>query len=74
MDLLGVRGGGGCGVPLALTIEGCMGVLFFMINQKNIREKMRYSNLSNNMMITNCEQQLQFKYSSQERVCSSQAS
>jgi hypothetical protein len=27
------------------------GVLFFMIKQKIIRDKMRYSNLSNNMMI-----------------------
>jgi hypothetical protein len=27
-------------------------VLFFMIKQKNIRDKMRYSNLSNNMMIS----------------------
>jgi hypothetical protein len=36
MDLLG--GGGG-------------GVLFFVTKQKSIRDKMRYSNLSNNMMI-----------------------
>ena len=28
------------------------GVLFFMIKKKNIRDKMRYSNLSNNMMIS----------------------
>jgi hypothetical protein len=28
------------------------GVLFFMIKQKNIRDKMRYSNLSNNMIIS----------------------
>ena len=28
------------------------GVLFFMIKQKIIRDKMRYSNLSNNMMIS----------------------
>ena len=27
-------------------------VLFFMIKQKSIRDKMRYSNLSNNMMIS----------------------
>jgi hypothetical protein len=27
-------------------------VLFFMIKQKIIRDKMRYSNLSNNMMIS----------------------
>jgi hypothetical protein len=27
-------------------------VLFFMIKQKNIRDKMRHSNLSNNMMIS----------------------
>jgi hypothetical protein len=29
-----------------------IGVLFSMIKQKNIRDKMRYSNLSNNMMIS----------------------
>jgi hypothetical protein len=40
MDLLG-GGEGGAG-----------GVLFFMIKQKFIRDKMRYSNLSNNMMIS----------------------
>ena len=41
-----------------------------------IYNKMRYSNLSNNMMIIElyCEQQLQFKYSSQARLCSSEAS
>jgi hypothetical protein len=27
-------------------------VLFFMIEQKEYRDKMRYSNLSNNMMIS----------------------
>ena len=37
----GFTGGGGFGG----------GVLFFMIKQKIIRGKMRYSNLSNNMMI-----------------------
>jgi hypothetical protein len=37
----GGRGGGGGG-----------GVIFFMIKQKNIRDKMRYSNLCNNMMIS----------------------
>jgi hypothetical protein len=31
--------------------EGVQGMLFFMIKQKIIRGKMRYSNLSNNMMI-----------------------
>ena len=31
--------------------RGVRGVLFFMIKQKIIRDKMRYSNLSNNMMI-----------------------
>ena len=40
MDLLGGERGRGGG-----------GVLFFMIKQKNNRNKMRYSNLSNNMMI-----------------------
>ena len=48
MDLLG---GGGC-TPLALARGGAGGVLFFMIKQKIIRGKMRYSNLSNNMMIS----------------------
>ena len=33
-------------------LGGCRGVLFFMIKQKIIRDKMRYSNLSNNMMIS----------------------
>ena len=50
MDLLG-----GCGevcTPLALARGGAGGVLFFMIKQKIIRGKMRYSNLSNNMMIS----------------------
>jgi hypothetical protein len=32
--------------------EGVQGVLFFMIKKKIIRGKMRYSNLSNNMMIS----------------------
>jgi hypothetical protein len=47
----------GC-IPLALARGGAGGggggggVLFFMIKQKNIRDKMRYSNLSNNMMIS----------------------
>jgi hypothetical protein len=59
MDLL-VRGGAG-------------GLLFFMIKQKIIRDKVRYCNLSNNMMIIS--KQLQFKYNnSQARLCSSQAS
>ena len=43
--------GGGC-TPLALARGGARGVLFFMIKQKIIRDKMRYSNLSNNMMIS----------------------
>jgi hypothetical protein len=38
--------------PLALARGGAGGVLFFMIRQKIIRDKMRYSNLSNNMMIS----------------------
>jgi hypothetical protein len=44
----------GCGGvhPLALTRRGAGGVLFFMIKQKIIRDKMRYSDLSNNMMIS----------------------
>ena len=44
-------------------------MLFFMIKQKIIRDKMRFSNLSNNMMISeHCEQQLQYKYCSQARL------
>jgi hypothetical protein len=72
----GFTGGGrgvGCGrvcTPLALARGVQGGVLFFMIKQKIIRGKMRYSNLSNNMMISElCEQQLQFKYGSQARFC-----
>jgi hypothetical protein len=49
MDLLG---GAGVCTPLALARGGAGGVLFFMIKQKIIRDKMRYSNLSNNMMIS----------------------
>jgi hypothetical protein len=41
-------GGAGGVHPLALA----RGVLFFMIKQKIIRDKMRFSNLSNNMMIS----------------------
>jgi hypothetical protein len=36
---------------LALTGVGA-GALFFMIKQKNIGDKMRYGNLSNNMMLS----------------------
>jgi hypothetical protein len=52
-DLRGRDGftGGGC-TPLALARWGAEVVLFFMIKQKIIRDKMRYSNLSNNMMIS----------------------
>jgi hypothetical protein len=43
-----------CGAhPLALARGGAEEVLFFMIKaKKNIRSKIRYSNLSNNMMIS----------------------
>ena len=37
--------------PLALARGGAGCVLIFMIKQKIIRDKMRFSNLSNNMMI-----------------------
>jgi hypothetical protein len=47
MDLLGGGTAGGA-QPLALA----RGVLFFMIKPKIIRDKMRFSNLSNNMMIS----------------------
>jgi hypothetical protein len=43
---------GGGAYTLALTKGGRVCVLFFMINQKNIRDKMRYSNLNNNMIIS----------------------
>ena len=45
MDLLGVAGGG-----VHPPQRGAGGVLFFMIKQKIIRDKMRYSNLSNMMI------------------------
>jgi hypothetical protein len=53
MDLLGGEGGGGgggggCATPLALTRGG----VIFHDKAKNIRDKIRYSNLSNNMMIS----------------------
>ncbi len=48
MDLLCVFGGG---YPLALARGGMGVVQFFMIKRTNIRDKIRYSNLSNNMMI-----------------------
>ena len=53
MNLLGSAGagGGGCTSPGQRGCKGGGGVLFFMIKQKIIRDKMRYSNL-------NCEQQL----------------
>ena len=41
---------GGC-TPLGPGQRECRGVLFFMIKQKIIRDKMRYSNLSNNMLL-----------------------
>ena len=47
----GFTGGGGRVPCLALARGGAGGVLFFMIKQKIIRDKMRFSNLSNNMMI-----------------------
>ena len=51
MDLLG-GAGEGVRTPLALARGVQGGVLFFMIKQKIIRDKMRFSNLSNNMMIS----------------------
>jgi lantibiotic modifying enzyme len=51
MDLLGEGCGGVC-TSLALARGGAGGVLLFMIKQKIITDKMRYSNLSNNMMIS----------------------
>ena len=51
----GFTGGGGAGLggaPPSPGQRGCRVVLFFMIKQKIIRGKMRFSNLSNNMMIS----------------------
>ena len=49
----GGGGGRGCYFSLALARGGAWGgVLFFMIKQNIITDKMRYSNLSNNMMIS----------------------
>ena len=53
-EFTGVCGCGGWGLHIPLARGGAReggGVLFFMIKQKIIRDKMRYSNL-------NCEQQL----------------
>ena len=45
--------GGGVRTPPSSGQRGVQGgVLFFMIKQKIIRDKMRHSNLSNNMMIS----------------------
>ena len=38
--------------PLYPWPGGCRGGLFFMIKQKIIRDKMGFSNFSNNMMIS----------------------
>ena len=62
----------GCTLPALVRGGAGGGLLFFMIKQKIIRDKVRYCNLSNNMMIIS--KQLQFKYNSQARLCSSQAS
>ena len=44
-------GGGGGGVLFFLALaRGVQGVLFFMIKQNIIRDKMRYSNLSNSIV------------------------
>ena len=50
----GFTGGGGGGAGEGCRPEGVKGggVLFFMIKQKIIRDKTRYSNLSNNIMIS----------------------
>jgi hypothetical protein len=45
----GVRGGGGGVHPLARA-RGVQGCYFFMIKQKIIGDKMRYSNLSKHMV------------------------
>ena len=55
--LIGIPRDGFTGVcvhPPSPGQRGCRGggVLFFMIKQKIIRDKMRYSNLSNNMIIS----------------------
>ena len=43
--------GGGCAPPLALARGGARGAIFHD-KKKTIRDKMRFSNLSNNMMIS----------------------
>jgi hypothetical protein len=63
-------GTGGC--TLLALVRGGAGGAIFHDKAKNIRDKVRYCNLSNNMMIIS--KQLQFKYNSQARFCSSQAS
>ena len=52
--LIGIPRDGFTGVcaPPSPGQRGCRGVLFFMIKQKIIRDKMRYSNLSTNMIIS----------------------
>ena len=53
MDLLGsVCGGGGGGGVRTPKPEGVQGGSIFHDKAKHIRDKMRYSNLSNNMMIS----------------------
>ena len=49
MDLLGGGGGAHSSQP---WLGGAGGVLFFMIKQTIIRDKMRFSNSSNNMVIS----------------------
>jgi hypothetical protein len=52
MDLLGESAGGGGMHPPSPGQRGCRGGTIFYDKAKNIRGKMRYSNLSNNMMIS----------------------
>ena len=62
MDLLGSvcvcvcvcggGGGGGGGPPQSPGQRGCRGGSIFHDKAKHIRDKLRYSNLSNNMMIS----------------------
>jgi hypothetical protein len=51
-------------INIKLFTGGCGGggALFFMIKQKNIRDKMRYSNLTDKMMISELWTTIKIQY------------